>query len=460
MFSGIIKLEFNAKDLTNLRKMQKTAYKIIQKLQNAGYLAYLAGGSVRDMLLGNLPQDYDIATSATPDEIEKILPKTIPIGKKFGVILAIENQFHFEIATFRSDSGYSDGRRPDAVYFTSPKKDALRRDFTINGLFYDPIKNEYLDFVDGQKDLANKILRFIGNPYERIEEDKLRILRAVRFKNRFNFKFDSETQESLQKNAQKVQLISQERIGEELNKILKTKNRVQSILDLSELGILKFILPEIEALKNIPQPTEYHQEGGVFKHTLMALGELKPNADLALIWGVFLHDTGKRETFVRKSDRIHFDGHAQKSKEIVFEIARRLRLKNLLRNKIAWLVEHHMQVGQILEMKLSHRIKLYLHPWFEDLLELHRCDESGSIPCELELYYALQKDYSQFKSEKLLTTSLSPLLTGNEIMEIFHLKAGPEIGKYLQIIHEEQLEGKIKTKKEAIDFLSKAIFQK
>lgn len=437
--------------------MQQTAYNIIQKLQQKGYLAYLAGGSVRDMLMEKNPQDFDIATSATPEEIESLLKKTIPIGKKFGVILAIENEHHFEIATFRSDSGYSDGRRPDAVYFSSPKKDAQRRDFTINGLFYDPIQKEVLDYVEGEKDIQNKIIRFIGNPYERIQEDKLRILRAIRFKNRFNFEYDPETKKAIKKHAKDIREVSRERTGEELNKILTHHTRLQAIQDLDELGLLELLIPEISALKDIMQPLEFHQEGDVFKHTLMALKELNENADIALIWATFLHDTGKRLTFERRADRIHFDGHAEKSVEFVSEITRRFRFNNLLKSKIGWLVGQHMHVGQIPLMRLAHKIKLFMHPWFEDLLELHHADESGSIPVDLSLYRELKDEYETFKSEKLLTTPLKPILSGDEIIKKFNLKASPQIGEMLGKLHEEQLEGKIKNKKEALSFLEKIL---
>ena len=433
--------------------MQKTAYQIIEKLQKSGFLAYLAGGSVRDMLMEIEPQDFDIATSATPEEIEKLMPKTIPIGKKFGVILAIENKYHFEIATFRSDSGYTDGRRPNAVFFTSPEKDAFRRDFTINGIFFDPIANQINDFIGGQEDIKNKILRFIGDSHQRIQEDKLRILRAIRFKNRFNLKYDKKTQNALKENAKEIKHVSRERIGEELNKILLSSSRVDAIKDMSNLGILKHLLPEIEALKNIPQPIKYHQEGGVFTHTLMALEQINNQADIGLIWATLLHDTGKRETFERKKDRIHFNGHAQKSVEIVQEICRRFRIKNVLKSKISWLTEHHMQIGQISQMRQAHKINLFMHPWFEDLLELHRADESGSIPVDLSLYYEVKTEYDEFKSEKLLTTPIKPILTGKEIMKKFNLKAGPKIGKLLKLLHEEQLEEKINNKKAAYKFI-------
>lgn len=435
--------------------MQQTAYNIIAKLQEAGYLAYLAGGSVRDMLMEKEPKDFDIATSATPDEIEGLLKKTIPIGKKFGVILAIENKHHFEIATFRSDSGYTDGRRPDAVCFTSPKKDALRRDFTINGIFYDPIKKEVLDFVNGQADIKEKVLRFIGTPHARIQEDKLRILRAVRFKNRFDLQYGPKTKDALIKNSKLVQDVSRERTGEEFHKILLHTSRIQALQDLIDLEILEVLIPEVTALKDIPQPIQYHQEGGVLKHTFMAMQQLKPDASLALVWAVFLHDTGKRTTFERKPDRIHFNGHAEKSVEYVQEISRRFRFNKILKSKISWLVGEHMHIGQIPNMKLAHRIKLFMHPWFEDLLELHRCDESGSIPIDLSLYEEIKKEYKKFMNEKLLTTPLKPILSGTEIMEKFMIKPGPQIGELLEKLHEEQLEGRILSKEEAYDYLEK-----
>ncbi|MBD3328146.1 CCA tRNA nucleotidyltransferase, partial [Candidatus Peregrinibacteria bacterium] len=255
--------------------MQPTSIEIIEQLKKHGHEAYWAGGCVRDMLLGIEPKDFDIVTSAKPDQIEDILDDTMPVGKKFGVILAKKNGHTFEVATFRSDSGYSDGRRPDYVEFTGADKDAHRRDFTINGIFYDPTNDHIHDYVQGQKDLNAKVIRFIGDAEKRILEDHLRILRAVRFKNQFNFQYEPKTFQALKKHAPLVvDNIANERIGDELNKIIMLPNACEAFEDMEDLGILQVLLPEIQAMKGVAQPMEYHTEGDVWDHTMLALKSL------------------------------------------------------------------------------------------------------------------------------------------------------------------------------------------
>lgn len=432
--------------------MQKTALSIIKQLKKSGFEAYLAGGCVRDMLMGIEPKDYDIATSAKPEQIEKLLRKTIPIGKQFGVILAMQNGFQFEVATFRSDSGYSDGRRPDAVYFADPKEDAKRRDFTINALFYDPESKKVIDYVEGQKDLQGKLINFVGDPEERIKEDHLRILRAIRFKNTLDFQYHPKTYKALKKYAKLVKKVSAERIGQELNKImLSTKNRAQAFEDMLEIGVLQEILPEIAALKGVAQPPEYHGEGDVFTHTMRALASLPEKVHNEVSWAVLLHDVGKPGTF-KQAERIRFDGHERLSAEIAQGLLRRLRFSGEKRTHVVWLVMHHMLLPHVLEMKLGRQRHWLLHPWFSDLIAVCQADILGSIPSDSSLITEIEK----LRQETLKNLPKTPrkLLSGTELMKKFKLKAGPEIGELLELLYYAQLEERVKTKAQALKFLA------
>jgi len=442
--------------------MENTAIKIVKTFQDAGFEAYFAGGSVRDLLMGREPKDYDIATSAKPDEIEKIIDgihlesKTVPIGKQFGVILGIVHGHAFEIATFRSDSSYSDGRRPDAVLFTSAKEDAVRRDFTINGLFYDPIKKKVIDYVNGQDDIKNKIIRFIGEPHERVKEDHLRILRAIRFSNNLGFKYDPSTEEAVKELAHLIKDISKERVADELNKMIIHPRRAHSFRELEKFGILKLIIPEAMAEKGVEQPYKFHQEGDVLTHVFKALHEMPEDwASVELAWAVFLHDIGKPDTFELKPDRIHFNGHAALSAQIAKKILTRLKFSRAQITKICWLINHHMTVGYIPKMKRVHQVNLFLHPWFEDLMRLHWCDVQGSIPTDFSLYDVNMKLYTDFKNEKLLEDHFKPKLNGDEIMKLTGLKPGPRIQELLHALREAQIEGEVTNKKEAKEFVKR-----
>jgi len=448
--------------------MLNTAIQIVKKFQEAGFEAYFAGGSVRDMLMGQEPKDYDIATSAKPDEIEALLGnekiqvtdeehhvcKVIPIGRQFGVMMVAVNGHQFEIATFRSDSSYSDGRRPDAVIFTSAKEDAVRRDFTINGLFYDPIKKKVLDFVGGQKDIKNNIIRFIGEPHERVKDDHLRLLRGVRFKNNFGFKYDPLTKKALQELCHLVKDISNERISDEMTKMLLHPHRAHSMKELDEFGILEYILPEITAGKGVKQPLKYHQEGDVFTHIFKSLHDMPPDfISKELVWAVFLHDLGKPATFAQKPDRIHFDGHAPLSAKMAGDVLKRLKFSRSEITKIAWLIDHHMAVGFIPEMRRAHQVALFWHPWFMDLMRLHYCDEHGSIPVDLSLYNRIMKLYDEFNKEPLLEDHYKPILTGEDLQKEFGLQPGPKIKEILGLMREAQIEGVIKSKEDARKFV-------
>lgn len=444
--------------------MKPTSIQIIETLKSHGHEAYWAGGCVRDMLFGIEPKDFDIVTSAKPDEIEEILEHTIPIGKKFGVILAIQNDHHFEIATFRSDGAYTDGRRPDAVEFTSAEEDAKRRDFTINGMFYDPIEDKIYDFIQGQKDMDDKLVRFIGDPETRIKEDHLRIMRAVRFKNEYHLQYHPDTYQAIKKHAKLITNISAERIRDELNKIIMTDKPSQAFEELFELGILEYIIPELTKLKGLAQPLRYHNEGDVWDHTLMALDSLReeeidPNPlreeppDIALKWATFFHDIGKFDTITTDQERIKYEGHSEKGAELCRKILKRLKFPLAAIKKAAWLIEHHMMVVPLFEMPDARRRHWFLQPHFEDLLELYRADAMGIIPLDLSAYEGLLKLYRhEIAKLKLMPAQL---ISGKEIMKILDIKAGPKIGEILKEVRHEQLAGSIKTKKQAKEFVSK-----
>lgn len=442
--------------------MEKTAVKIVKAFQKAGHEAYFAGGSVRDLLMEREPQDYDIATSAKPDEIEKIVDKihleskTIPIGKQFGVILGIVHGHEFEIATFRSDSSYSDGRRPDAILFSSAKEDAVRRDFTINGLFYDPVKKEVIDYVDGQKDIQKKKVRFIGTASERIKEDHLRLLRAIRFSNQLDFELGPRTEAAITELMHLIKDISKERVADELNKMILHPSRAHAFRELEKFGFFECIIPEVMAEKGVPQPIRFHQEGDVLTHSFKALHDMPEEwASLELCWAIFMHDIGKPGKFELKPDRIHFDGHAELSAQIARNILKRLKFPKAAITKITWLIDHHMTVGFIPEMKRVNQINLFLHPWFEDLMRLHYCDEHGSYPYNLELYDTIMKLYNEFKSQKLLEDHFKPKLNGDEVMKLTGLPPGPAIQELLNLLREAQIEGEVNNKKEAKEFIKK-----
>lgn len=430
--------------------MEPTSIKIINQLKAAGHEAFWAGGCVRDMLMGIKPKDYDIVTSAKPDEIEDLLEKTIPIGKEFGVILALQDDHEFEVATFRSDSGYSDGRRPQAVYYSNARDDAKRRDFTINGLFYDPTTDQIFDYIEGQKDLDAKLIRFIGDPDTRIEEDHLRILRAVRFKNTLDFQYHPDTYTALKKHAQKITKISSERIRDELNKMIIDKQRKNAFNDLEDLGLLEILLPEIQAMKGVAQPADYHKEGDVYEHTMQAIDSMPEGEPLSLYWAVLLHDVGKPDTF-ELEERIRFDGHAEKSAEHAKSILKRLNMPKNFIKKVCWLVEHHMSIYNVLDMPKSARIKWFLKPYWLELLDLNKYDVLGTTPSNLETYDRIKNLYTEEVSE--LPDELPKLLSGKEIMQIKGLKPGPEVGLIVEELEDLQLEGEITTKEQALKWL-------
>ncbi len=445
---------------------------IVRKLRGAGYQAYLVGGCVRDLLLGREPADYDVATDATPDEVMRIFPETYAVGAQFGVVLvpvpkdpsvspvssvvSVSDPNHrghggktVEVATFRSDIGYSDGRHPDEVrYSKNPREDVARRDFTINGLLLDPITNEVLDYVGGQKDLAEKIIRTIGEAERRFAEDKLRMLRAVRFAARFGYTIESGTFTAIQKLASQIHQVSRERARDELTKMLTEGHARSSFLLLDESGLLPQVLPEISAMKGVEQPPQFHPEGDVFVHTMLLLDKLPHPCPVTLAWGALLHDVGKPATFRVAPDRIRFDGHVDVGVKMAEETCRRLRFSNDDTEQILALVENHMRFAHAMRMNESTFKKFVRLPRFEEHLELHRIDCQASHG-DLTSYEFTRKKIAALPPEAIRPT---PLLTGEDLIAAGY-NPGPRFKEILSAVEDAQLEGRLQAKNAALEFV-------
>jgi poly(A) polymerase len=449
------------------------AISIVRVLRERGHKAYLVGGCVRDLLLGREPADYDVTTDAIPDEVMRIFPETYAVGAQFGVVLVPQpkprwdtkgmpepslrdatgdvspNAHVVEVATFRSDIGYSDGRHPDQVRFSKdPQEDVERRDFTINGLLLDPITNEVLDFVGGRKDLEAAIIRTIGDPARRFAEDKLRMLRGIRFAARFGYTIAPETFQAIQEMASQIDQVSQERVRDELSKMLTEGHARQAFLLLDETRLLHEILPEIEAMKGVKQPPQFHPEGDVFVHTLLLLDKLPHPCPLTLAWGALLHDVGKPATFRVAPDRIRFDGHVDVGVKIAEEICHRLRFSNDDTDQILALVDNHMRFSHVQQMNQSTFKRFVRMPRFDEHLQLHRMDCQSSHG-DLTSY--------NFTREKVATMPSAimrpaPLITGDDLIAAGYLP-GPQFKKILSAVEDGQLDGRLRNRDEALAFV-------
>ena len=437
------------------------AVEVVQTLRRHGFQSYLAGGCVRDMLLGHEPTDYDVTTDATPNDVMRIFPETYAVGAQFGVVLVpvpkLGRQFDparpphpVEVATFRSDGIYSDGRHPDQVqYSKSPEEDVQRRDFTINGLLMDPLDgNRVLDFVGGRADLAAGIVRAIGDADRRFLEDRLRMLRAVRFAARFAYVIDAATFAAIQKLAPMIHQVSRERVRDELTKMLTEGHARQAFELLDSSGPLKQVLPEIVRMHGVEQPPQFHPEGDVWIHTMMLLGQLRAGCSRTLAWGALLHDVGKPPTFRVAPDRIRFDGHVEVGVAMTHEICDRLHFSNDDTEQIEALVANHMRFKDVERMKSSTLKKFLRLPRFDEHMELHRMDCLASHG-GLELY--------DFVAEKLRTTppeEIRPelLLTGRDLIELGYAP-GPRFKKILAAVEDAQLEGKLRSRDEALQWV-------
>ncbi len=417
-------------------------------LKSRGFQAYLIGGCVRDQLLGREPEDYDIATDAHPDQVRALYPAANLVGAHFGVVLVREGGAEVEVATFRSDHAYADGRRPESVSFeTDPRQDVLRRDFTINALLMDPESSEITDFVGGRADLDRGLIRAIGDPERRFAEDHLRMLRAVRFAARFGFTIEAATIAAIQQLHSSILRVSAERIRMELTRILTERGARRGFELLDETGLLSDLLPEVAAMKGVEQPPQYHPEGDVWTHTLMMLeGLLSPTPPLA--WGVLLHDVGKPGTFRRAPDRIRFDGHVELGVEIASGILRRLRFSNADCEQVIALIAQHMRFKDVPMMKNSTLKRMLRLEHFDEHLELHRLDCANSNG-HLETYEFLRE-----KATEIPANELKPprLLSGEDLMGQGY-KPGPQFRAILSAIEDAQLEGAIHDREEALEFV-------
>ena len=429
---------------------QIVAEGIVERLRASGYDAYFAGGCVRDLLLGHTPSDFDVATSARPDAVLAMFLRTFAVGAHFGVILVADEvdgqQIVTEVATFRSDGAYTDGRRPDAVRFSdSAEEDVVRRDFTINGILLDPQTNSVLDYVGGRADLDAKIIRAIGDPNQRFDEDKLRMLRAVRFAARFGFQIEPRTEAAIKRCAPQIHQVSCERIRDELTRMLTEGHARRAFELLDRTSLLREVLPEIDRLHGVEQPPEYHPEGDVWTHTLMMLEQLPVGASPTLAWGTLLHDVGKPATFQPGPGRIRFNGHVEVGVRIAEDICRRLRFSNDETDQIVALVENHMRFGDVKRMKESTLKRFFRLKDFPEHLALHRMDCLASHG-SLELYDFAKTKYEQTPQQEVRPTLI---LTGRDLIEAGY-KPGPEFKRLLALAEDAQLEGKIHTKKEAL----------
>lgn len=420
------------------------ARRVIGALRGAGYQAYLVGGCVRDLLLGTSPKDWDVSTSATPDQVLRLFPEANLVGAQFGVVLVREIAAEVEVATFRSDGEYADGRRPEQVrYETDPEQDARRRDFTINALFLDTATGEVIDFVNGREDLRDGVIRAIGEPERRFREDHLRLLRAVRFAARLGFVIEPKTWRALREQAAEIAGVSPERVRDELTRILTEGGARRGFELLEGSGLLALLLPEVAAMKGVEQPPQFHPEGDVWVHTLLLLEKLnQPGPTLA--WAALLHDVGKPVTF-RMADRIRFDGHAEAGVEIARGILGRLRFANADAEQIMRLIGNHMKFKDVAAMRESTLKRFVRQPRFEEHLELHRIDCLSSNGYT-EAYEFVKGKLAGLTEEQLKPT---PLITGRDLIERGY-RPGPRFSEMLAVVEDAQLEGAVGTAEDAM----------
>ncbi|PTX96328.1 phosphohydrolase [Spartobacteria bacterium LR76] len=426
--------------------MEAEATEIVRTLRQAGHIAYFAGGCVRDRLLGKEPVDFDIATDATPERVQEIFPRTVPVGAQFGVVLVVSQGEEYQVATFRADGAYIDGRHPEGVVFTTAEGDASRRDFTINGLFYDPIDQQVLDYVGGEADLQCRLLSAIGEPRKRFEEDRLRILRGVRFGATLAFDIEPATWEAIREYAPRIHDVSAERIREELVKIFLSPRRVAGFDLLDASGLLGELLPEITAMKGCDQPPEFHPEGDVFVHTRIMLDMLPEEVSLPLVFGVLFHDIGKVPTRqVDPTGRIRFNGHESVSARMTDAIMRRLKFSNDEIEATIEIVQHHMAFKDVQNMRVARLKRFMARPTFTDELELHRVDCQSSHGM-LDNYHFLLAKEQEFANEPLIP---KPLINGRDLIDL-GWTPGPVFKQVLEAVETLQLEGQITSREEAL----------
>ncbi len=439
------------------------ATEIVRTLRDRGHQAYLVGGCVRDLLLEREPADYDVSTDATPDEVMRLFPRTWAVGAQFGVVLVpVDDEKQVlrsaqddnvlavvEVASFRSDGLYTDGRHPDQVTYTrDPREDVQRRDFTINGLLLDPLNNEVLDYVGGRADLSAGVIRTIGQPERRFAEDKLRMLRAVRFAARFGYQIDPATFEAIRALRSEIHQVSRERVRDELVKMLTEGHARRAFELLDQTELLKEVLPEVDKMHGVEQPPQFHPEGDVWVHTLLLLEGLPAKASPTLAMGVLLHDVGKPPTFRVAPDRIRFDGHVEVGVKMTEQICHRLRFSKHDTEQIARLVANHMRFADVREMKPSTLKRFFRLPRFDEHLELHRLDCQASHR-DLSLYNFVREKLAELPAEQIRP---QPLLTGTDLIAMGYAP-GPHFKQILAAVEDGQLEGRLENPDQAREFV-------
>ncbi|HEY1376277.1 MAG TPA: CCA tRNA nucleotidyltransferase [Gemmataceae bacterium] len=430
---------------------------VVRRLRAAGHRALWAGGCVRDMLLGREPHDYDVATDATPEQIKNLVRCTDKHGAVFGVVEALgprtpAGRVTVEVATFRSDGSYSDGRHPDAVVFSSPEEDARRRDFTVNGMFFDPLEGKYIDYVGGQEDLHNGILRAIGDPAQRFAEDKLRLLRAVRFATRFGLTLDPATAHAIRAMAGEITVVSAERIADELRKLLTDPRRAAGMRLMDEVALVTPILPEAEAMKGQPQGPPAAPVGNVWTHTLRVLELLPADASFPLAFAALLHDVGKPGTVGRTPERYTFHGHDLRGRDMAGRICVRLKLSNAERERVEWLVGMHIYLCDAPRMKASKLKPVLAHPGVRELLALHRAD-AAAWDRSVEHVEFCERKLAEWTTEELTPP---PVLTGDDLLEM-GIKPGPVYKRLLDAVREAQLDGTVTTTEQAVELVKRLL---
>lgn len=431
----------------------KPSLSVINTLQKNGFDAYLVGGAVRDLLMGKTPKDFDVVTSAKPADVRKIFPKVYNVGEQFAITPVMVDGQWVEIATYRTEGDYKDGRHPDNVaYAKNAAEDVSRRDFTINGLYLDPKKKQVVDTVGGVKDIENKTVRAIGNPVERFGEDALRMLRAVRFAATLDFKIETGTAEAIKELCSSIQNISNERIRDEILKTMKKGAAAKGVSLMNKLGLLDYVLPEVADMRGVEQPKQYHPEGDVYKHTLKMLkimDDTVKNPSDTLILGTLLHDIGKPKTQEVRDNKTTFHNHAAVGAELAQKVVDRMNLPREVRDNVIALIGNHMKMHETRKMSNSTLRKLFMKPYFEDLLTLSRLDAEGSSG-DTEDYNHTVKKYQEFLDNK--AQYKEPLIQGRHLIDIGY-KPGQLIGEIIAAVREAQLEGKLKTTEEALQFI-------
>ena len=418
-------------------EMETAARAVAERLQSAGFTAYFAGGCVRDALRGVPPKDFDIATNARPEQVQALFARTHAVGAHFGVVVVLQGPCEFEVASFRADGAYLDGRRPVDVSYTTPRGDAERRDFTVNGMFYDPRAGEVIDYVGGKADLLARTLRAIGDPAARFREDRLRLLRAVRFAAALDFEIEPATWAAVREQASAIGVVSAERIRDELVKIFTAPSRVRGFDLLDGSGLLRVVLPEVDACKGCEQPPQFHPEGDVFVHTRLMLSLLPETVSVPLVFSVLLHDIGKPPTAqVDPTGRIRFNGHEFVGAEMALRIMERLKFSRAEIDATVEAVRQHMAFKDVPNMRVAKLKRFMARPGFEDEMELHRVDCTASHG-HLDNYRFLREKQDEFAHEPLIP---KPFVTGHDLIG-WGLKPGPRFGEILEAAMNRQLEG-------------------